>query len=144
MFLFTKKAQTSLIVFFPTYKCKHQWNYQALNLSSLMLHMVSKGTNGSQQITFCSDGHDESKLLVCVAGSLVAQSWFLCHSDLLQQISREVAQLASSADLQVAAFLVSFLHHNLKHGFTHSLIHNAPLLWADKKKVRAQVNHSQD
>lgn len=45
-------------------------------------------------------------------------SLFLCHSDLLQQISREVAQLASSADFQVAAFLVSFFHHNLKHKVT--------------------------
>lgn len=42
-------------------------------------------------------------------------SGWLSHSDLLQEISREVAQLASSADLQVAAFLISFLHHNLKY-----------------------------
>lgn len=59
--------------------------------------------------------------------------WFLCHSDLLQQISREVAQLASSADLQVAAFLVSFLHHNLKNidnsvvrQSADRLVHRAP------------------
>lgn len=48
------------------------------------------------------------------------RSWFLCHSDLLQQISREVAQLASGADLQVATFLISFLHHNLKHRETQN------------------------
>lgn len=47
----------------------------------------------------------------------------LSHSDLLQQISGEVAQLASGADLQVAAFLVSFLHHNLEGRQTAAQTH---------------------
>lgn len=49
---------------------------------------------------------------------VVVVTHHLCHSDLLQQISREVAQLASSADLQVTSFLISFLHHNLEHRVT--------------------------
>lgn len=45
-------------------------------------------------------------------------------SDLLQQICREEAHLLSSADLQVAVHLLTFLHHNLKKhsGKTFKLI----------------------
>lgn len=50
--------------------------------------------------------------------------FFLCYSDLLQQISREVAQLAPSADLQVAAFLISFLYYNLKTQSLGLFIHS--------------------
>lgn len=50
-----------------------------------------------------------------------AQGWNrLTSSDLLQQVGREEAKLASCADLQVAIHLLTFLHDNLRTHITET------------------------